>query len=375
MNIPNISKIIRSEFPKIEANTTVSEIISIFLDGFESVPVFDNKKFHGIVSINDLIIKDYDAKAKVGNIARKNIPKCKEDINFIEAAKLFLNNDIKAVPIFSGENLTGLLLEKDLIRNSKLILSEVNKTTKDVANMPDIISINDTIGKARKLIRDNKISRIPVIDENRKLVGIVDSTDFLKTINPKNSDKETIMGDAMPEHKLSITTIMDKIPLTVENHIPLKDAVELMEKHNKSYVLITSENEPIGIVTPKDILEVIASMEEKKGVYVQIAGLDNIENSFDKEKISKMIEDSIQKIGKMFDNLEYMFVHIKSQKNEGGDRLYSTRARISTPLGLFVSKASNWNPVGAINETLNKLERQIIEEREKRVTVEKPRNP
>ncbi|RLF61706.1 MAG: hypothetical protein DRN16_03310, partial [Thermoplasmata archaeon] len=75
MNIPNISKIIRSEFPKIEANTTVSEIISIFLDGFESVPVFDNEKFHGIVSINDLIIKDYDAKAKVGNIARKNIPK------------------------------------------------------------------------------------------------------------------------------------------------------------------------------------------------------------------------------------------------------------------------------------------------------------
>jgi|GEM_PF-1718343 len=369
-----LEKIIRKDFVKVTPETKISEIVGYMMKDEEAVAVFEGNNFSGIVSVNNLIDRDYPIETKVKSIVRKNIPKMKiEELDAIRIAKMFLENNIKAIPIFENENLSGFIFEKDFIRNSEFYLSKCPKTTEEIASIPEVIEKNETIGKARGIIKDTNVSRLPVVDKG-KLVGIIDVKDFLKTINTQERiGKEDSVGDVIPEHKLSVTTIMNPNPLFIEENISCKDVIKLFEKNNVSYIIITKERVPTGIVTSKDILEFIASLEEEKGVYVQITGLEEVEDSFDKDKIDDIVKEYAKKIGKI-ENIEYLFVHIKSSQKEGKQRLYQIRTRVSTPNGLFVGKSSGWNSVNAVDEALEHLERQITEKHEKMHDLNRPRD-
>jgi len=362
----NFTDFIRKDFVKVELDTKISEIVGKMLKGEEAVVVFEGNEFIGIISANELIDKDYPIETKAKHLVKKNLPKIEGEIDFIKAAKTFLENKTKAIPIFSGEELMGFLYEKDFVRNSDICLSESKKTTDDIASIPEVIEENESIGKARAIVKEKNVSRLPVVDKEGILVGIVDIVDFLKTVNPQEGvGRKDSIGDYVPEYKLSVTTIMNSKPLFVEGKISCNEAIKLMKKHNSSYILITKEKKPVGIITSKDILEMIASLEKKKGIYVQITGLEEIENSFDRDKIDDIIEEKIKKIGKIHKNIRYLFIHIKTHQKKGEQKLYSIRTRISTPVGLFVSKYSNWNSITAVEEVLDRLDRQIIEEHEK----------
>lgn len=348
--------------------TKISKIVAKMIEGKEALAVFDDD-FVGIISSNEIIDRDYPMETKARHLVKKNLPKIEEKTGISEAAKIFLDNNIKAAPVFSGKNIIGLIYEKDLVRSLDCL---ENKTTEDISTVPEIIEMNDNIGKARSILKEKNVSRLPVVDENGKLAGILDIVDFLKTVNPKESvGRKDSKGDVVPEYKLSVTTIMNSSPICVEGNIPCKDVVEIFKKRDCSYVIITREKEPMGIVTSKDILEMMASYEKGDGVYIQITGLNQVEDSFDREKVDSIIEEYARKIGKIYEGIEYFFIHIKSSRKEGEKSLYSIRARVSTSAGLYVSRSSGWNLVTAVEEAMERLERQVVQEHQKMVENKK----
>ncbi|UCG95329.1 MAG: CBS domain-containing protein [archaeon] len=369
----DLSELVRKDFLEVGPDAKISEVASHMIRGEEAVVVCD-ENFIGIISSNQLIDRDYPAETKTRTLVRKNIPRIEDDIGSAGVAKLFLENNVKAVPVFSKDKLAGLLYEKDFIRNSEC-LSDTKKTLEDIASVPDVIEKDESIGKARTVLKEKNISRLPVVDERGKLSGIIDIEDFLKTVNPREGmGRKDSAGDSVPEFKLPVTTIMDENPLVTEENITCSKIIKLFKKHNKSYIIMVRNKEPVGIVTSKDILELMASLESQKGVYVQINGLGETEDEFEKDKIDSMIIDSVQKIGKIHGPMEYFFVHIKSSQREGEQKLFSIRTRALTPVGLYVSKASGWNVITTTDEALDRLERQIIEDREKKMNLRSPRN-
>ena len=177
----DLTNIIRKDFVKVGLDTKISEIVGKMLEGEEAVVVCDGNDFIGIISANELIDRDYPIETKAKTLVRKNIPKMKGEIDFIKAAKMFLENGVKAIPVFSKNELIGLLYEKDFIRNPEY-LKETKKTITDIASVPEVVKKDDSIGKARTIIKENNVSRLPVVDEEGKLVGIIDVLDFLKVV-------------------------------------------------------------------------------------------------------------------------------------------------------------------------------------------------
>ncbi len=362
----NVNNFLRKDFLKVGPDTKISEIAAKMMKGEEAAAVVDGSRFLGIISANNLIDRDYPAETKAKNLARKNVPKIEGDLDIFKLAKMFLENNIKAIPVLSGGKLLGLVFESDIVQNSETCLSESNKTVKEIASMPVVISRDENIGKARTLTQENDINRLPVIDSEGRLEGVIDIEGFLKTVNPQESmGKKDSAGDYTPEYRLSVTTIMNRNPVTTVENINCNKIVKLFKKYNTSYVIITSDKKPVGIVTSKDILELVASLKKKEGVYVQISGLEEIEDSFERDKIDSLIEDSVKKIGKIYGGIEYLFLHIKSSQKEGEQKLYSIRTRILTPVGLYVSKSQGWNPIKTADEALERLERQVTEDHEK----------
>ena len=102
-----------------------------------------------------------------------------KDISLIETAKIMSSKGLGCLLFVSNGKAKGIICDGDLLKNfgkHKRISSIMSK---------NIISIRPetTIEEALKLMKENKIKRLPVVDENKKLVGILSMADIAANID------------------------------------------------------------------------------------------------------------------------------------------------------------------------------------------------
>lgn len=106
---------------------------------------------------------------------------------------------------------------------------------------PITLNINSTVGDAVRIMRDHKIGGIPVIDADRKLLGIITNRDlrFQKVMNVP-------VRDIMTRENL----------ITADGSIDLDKAEDILQQHKIEKLPITDkEGRLTGLITYKDILK------------------------------------------------------------------------------------------------------------------------
>jgi acetoin utilization protein AcuB len=116
------------------------------------------------------------------------------DTNITEAFKIMKENNIRRLPIMQGNKLTGIVTLSDLNRAApsaatSLSIHELNyllaKTKiKDIISRQQevfTVSSNNYIETAAKIMRQHRISGLPVVDDG-KVVGIVTETDIFDAL-------------------------------------------------------------------------------------------------------------------------------------------------------------------------------------------------
>jgi CBS domain-containing protein len=101
----------------------------------------------------------------------------------IEALELMAEKDIGAVVVLTGEQLCGVLSERDYAR--KVVLEGKSSHTMPVSEIMTspvlVVNPDDTIDRCMGLMTDKHLRHLPVI-ENDQLVGMVSIGDVVKTI-------------------------------------------------------------------------------------------------------------------------------------------------------------------------------------------------
>ena len=96
-----------------------------------------------------------------------------------EAAQLMESEDIGSLPILDGEQLTGMVTDRDIVIRAVA-------TGKDPRGMPvrevassELVTIHadDDLSEALKLMASRKVRRLPVVDDGNRLVGILAQAD------------------------------------------------------------------------------------------------------------------------------------------------------------------------------------------------------
>lgn len=106
---------------------------------------------------------------------------------------------------------------------------------------PITISVGALVGDALKIMSENHIGGIPVVDSNKKLIGIVTNRD-LRFVE----DKKTPVKDIMTKDNLVTTTRTD-----------LEEATRLLQKHRiEKLPVVNKSGELIGLITYKDITKI-----------------------------------------------------------------------------------------------------------------------
>src|SRR6516165_2504909 len=132
-----------------------------------------------------------------------------------------------------------------------------------------------TIAEAIRLMLDNRISGLPVIDEAGRLVGMLTEGDLLRrgetgTERHRPRWLEILMGpgrlagDYVRTHGRRIGEVMTRDPVSVTPDTPLKEVVELMERRRIKRVPVLDGDVPVGILSRADLLRaLLGALEEK----------------------------------------------------------------------------------------------------------------
>ena len=118
--------------------------------------------------------------------------------------------------------------------------------------------------KASKLMKDNSVSCLPIVDEDGKLVGIVSDRD-IKDASPSKATTLDMHELYYLLSEVKIKDIMTKKVITIREDETVEKAATLMlENHFGSLPVVDESGRVIGIMTDTDVFKVLV---EISGVY------------------------------------------------------------------------------------------------------------
>lgn len=112
----------------------------------------------------------------------------------------------------------------------------------------DVISINPhkTVFNAIKLLTENNIGALPVIDDNKDLCGIISERDIIKSMSQN-------IGTNFK--KSLINSIMTSNVITISNKAISEDIMDIMTKNKIRHIPIVENKLLMGIVSIGDVVK------------------------------------------------------------------------------------------------------------------------
>lgn len=147
---------------------------------------------------------------------------------------------------------------------------------RDVMVSPVItVGISATVREAAKTLLEKRISAVPVVDNARKLVGIVTESDLMHraeagTERPYSwwvhflAGDATIAADYVKSHAAKVEDVMTSDVVTATPETPLHEIAALLEEHQiKRVPIVNKDGDLVGIVSRANLIQVVASARPK----------------------------------------------------------------------------------------------------------------
>jgi CBS domain-containing protein len=134
------------------------------------------------------------------------------------------------------------------------------------------ISKYESIMNVANVLTEKNISGLPVVDKEKKVLGIVTQADILSMVgvSREHTFKDLLrymLGERLPEKKMGDLAgdIMTSPALTIRPDANIAEAVKIMDERRIRRLTVTdAQNNLIGILTRADILKaVINKLKEK----------------------------------------------------------------------------------------------------------------
>ena len=122
---------------------------------------------------------------------------------------------------------------------------------------PVTINLNTSLTDVHALLREHDIRRLPVIDEQGHLVGIVTLGD-IREASPSNTTSLSIWELQYLLSKLKITEIMTPDPVTIYTTDTIAEAAQVMLQNKISGLpVVEPDGSLAGIITESDIFRLV----------------------------------------------------------------------------------------------------------------------
>jgi len=145
-----------------------------------------------------------------------------------DALRILVKHDVSGMPILKKgtKTVVGVLTRTDVFRNA-----DEDQLALIMSDNIHFVEKDQDVKDAAKLLFENRIHGLPVINKRKHLVGIISPTDILRILSEKNDDvvEQYFTNMVVPVYRETpLNIVMEIINITHENALPvLNDELKL----------------------------------------------------------------------------------------------------------------------------------------------------
>jgi acetoin utilization protein AcuB len=145
-----------------------------------------------------------------------------------------------------------------------------DRMTSDLVTITPVTSFPD----AFRVMREQGIRHLPVVDDGGKLIGIVTQSDLLHA-SPSTATTLSVFEMSYLLANLHVQEVMSSPVITVSEDAPLEEAARLMVERKISCLPVMLDGDLVGMITETDIfgtfVEILGGEEASLRVTVRVA--------------------------------------------------------------------------------------------------------
>ena len=121
-------------------------------------------------------------KHPIRELMTENPKTVSSDATVAEAARVMREDDVGLVPVVDGDRLVGTVTDRDIAIRVVAEERDPNNTTVRETASTDLVTIDpeQDLGEALRLMAQHQVRRLPVVEEDGRLVGIVAQADVAR---------------------------------------------------------------------------------------------------------------------------------------------------------------------------------------------------
>ena len=357
----DIADIATRDYVTVDADERLSKVRSRFeRENPKGFVVTADNEYEGVINERQLVQSHVQDSAKVRSLVEP-APKATKKDGVREVARVLVEGGTRVVPVFEGESVWGVVTADD-------ILSAVlpNLDALDVSDIytEQVITVTEetNVGRAINLLREHDVSRLPVLNNAERLVGMVTTHDIadFAVRDMERQQKGDRSGDHDRVLDIPVYDIMNSPVETTSLDTSVEAAVERMLDNDYAGLVITDDDDRVvtGIITKTDVLRALTFTEEEH-MDVQVTNV-NLLDTLSREQIRQRIESVVDKYQKM--QVHHAHVRLSQHKERiRGTPLIQCGIRLRTNKGQVAASGEGYGARNAFGVALDKLERRVLE--------------
>ena len=359
----DIEDIATTEYIEVNSDERLGKIRSLFeRENPKGIVVTNDGDYVGIITERQLLQSHVEDDAKANVLVRNNVPKVNRTDGIREVARMLVEGNTKVAPVFEGETLWGIVTQDAIL---EAVLENLDVLTVDQIYTEEVVTLreDDHVGKAINYLREHGISRLPVVNENGALSGMVTTHDIVD-VAVRNMTKATRgdrAGDTERVLDIPVYDIMNDPVVSVTSDESVDDAVEIMFEHNYAGLVVTPPEDDrtiAGILTKTDVLRALTYTEEES-MDVQITNINLLDTITRQE-----VRESITSVADKYRDMQVHHAHVRFHEHKEklrGTPLIQCQIRLRTNRGQVAGTGEGYGAESAFHVALDKLERNVLE--------------
>lgn len=230
-----------------------------------------------VIKYTSRAIGPFPAHLTVADVMTRQVVSVRPDTPVAEIVALLIDRALRSAPVVDAANrVIGIITDGDLLTRGatelplalqrELSLAERAATIETLAAhphtavdlmTPNPITLPETtpLAEAAAVMADRGLKRIPVVDAQQRLVGMVSRSDLLATVAEGLRQRPATpirQPDGAPK---TVGEIMITDVPTVQPDTPLAETLDrLLETDKRRVIVVDGERRVIGIITDGDVM-------------------------------------------------------------------------------------------------------------------------
>ena len=358
----DIADIATSDYVEVDAEERLGKVRSLFeRENPEGIVVTNDGEYSGVITERQLLQSHVEDDAKARRL-QTPAPQVERTADVRRVARVMVEGNAKVAPVFEADRLWGVVTGDAILG---AVLENLDALDVGEIYTEDVVTVDEDtgVGQVINLFREHGISRLPVLNDDGHLSGVVTTHDIVD-VTIRDMDKATRgdrAGDIDRVLDLPVYDVMSSPVVTTTVDEPVGQAVQRMFDNNYDGLAVTpadDDRQVVGVITKTDVLRALTYTEEEH-MDVQITNVALLDTIARQE-----IRERIEEIADKYQKMQVQHAHVRFHEHKEklrGTPLIQCQIRLRTNQGQAPGSGEGYGADNAFRIAADTLERNVLE--------------